>query len=87
MTRIQVLLSDGQNEKLTYLARKLKTTKSKLIREAVDTILREKVSASSDPLLELIGQAGEVGQSDISSNHNEFLAQKEKDRWIERRSS
>ena len=87
MARIQVLLSDGQNEKLTYLARKLKTTKSKLIREAVDTILREKVSASSDPLLELIGQAGEVGRSDISSNHNEFLAQKEKDQWIERRSS
>jgi len=86
MTRIQVLLSDGQNEKLAYLARRLKTTKSKLIREAVDIILREKVSASSDPLLELIGQAGEAGRSDISSLHNEFLTQKEKDRWVERRS-
>ena len=87
MTRIQVLLSDGQNEKLTYLAKKLKTTKSRLIREAVDSILREKVSASSDPLFELIGQAGEVGRSDISSHHDRFLVQEEKDQWIGKKSS
>ena len=77
MTRIQVLLSETQNEKLGYLASKLKTNKSKLIREAVDNLLREKVTLESDPLLELIGQAGEAGRSDISSGHDEFLAGEE----------
>lgn len=55
MARIQVLLPDSQNEKLAYLAKSLKTTKSKLIREAVDYILRLKVPDSSDPILELVG--------------------------------
>ena len=77
MTRIQVLLSETQNEKLGYLANKLKTNKSKLIREAVDRLLMEKVAPESDPLLELIGQAGEAGRSDISKSHDAFLAREE----------
>ena len=81
MTRIQVLLSDGQNEKLAYLAKKLKTTKSQLIREAVEIIFRQKVPESADPLLDLVGQAGKAGRSDISSSHDEFLNQKEKEKW------
>ena len=87
MTRIQVLLLDGQNEKLTYLAKRLKTSKSKLIREAIDLLIREKVPESSDPLLELIGQAGEVGRPDISEHHDQFLSQMEKGQWIKEKSS
>ena len=86
MIRVQVLLSEGQNEKLTHLAKRLKTSKSKLFREAVEIILREKISESSDPLLELIGQAGEVRKSDISTRHDEFLSQKEKKQWAKERS-
>ena len=77
MTRIQVLLSETQNEQLGHLASKLKTNKSKLIREAVDILLREKVTPESDPLIELIGQAGDAGRTDISSSHDQFLAGKE----------
>jgi len=73
MTRIQVLLSDTQNEKLGYLANKLKTNKSRLIREAVDLLLTAKVTKESDPLLNLIGQAGAAGRSDLSRKHDEFL--------------
>ena len=87
MTRIQVLLSDSQNEKLSYLAKRLKTTKSKLIREAVDMILVEKVSESDDPLLELIGQAGDVGAAEISETHDNFLVKKEREKWQKGRSS
>lgn len=36
MERVQIMLAEGQNEKLTFLAKKLKTTKSKLVREAID---------------------------------------------------
>lgn len=86
MTRIQILLSYGQNEKLTSLAKRLNTSKSKLIREAIDILLREKVPESYDPILNLIGQAGKAGRSDISSHHDEFLNRKEKDIWTERRS-
>lgn len=86
MIRVQVLLSDGQNEKLTHLAKRLKVSKSKLFREAVEIIFREKVSESSDPLLELIGQAGEAGRSDISIHHDEFLSQKEKKQWAKEKS-
>jgi hypothetical protein len=86
MIRVQVLLSEGQNEKLTHLAKRLKVSKSKLFREAVDIILREKVSESSDPLHELIGQAGEVGKPDISIHHDEFLSKQEKKQWAKERS-
>jgi hypothetical protein len=86
MIRVQVLLSEGQNEKLAHLAKRLKVSKSKLFREAVDIILREKVSESSDPLHELIGQAGEVGKPDISIHHDEFLSKQEKKQWAKERS-
>ncbi len=87
MIRVQVLLSEEQNEKITHLAKRLKTSKSKLFREAAEIILREKISESSDPLLELVGQAGEAGRSDISTYHDEFLSQKEKNGWQGTKSS
>ncbi len=87
MTRIQILLSEGQNEKLSYLAGKLGTTKSGLVREAVDLFLKAKVSSSADPLLELIGQGGEAGRWDISDRHDDYLRSKETERWAERRST
>lgn len=74
MTRIQVYLTDVQYKKLTSLAKALRVTKADLIRQGVDLILREKVRQSPDPLLELIGQAGQVGRSDISARHDEYLA-------------
>lgn len=84
MTKIQVLLPDGQIEKLNYLAKRMKTTKSRLIREAIDKILIEKTSDAADPLLDLIGQAGEAGRFDISGSHNGVLIQEEQKRWRER---
>jgi predicted transcriptional regulator len=87
MIRVQLLLSEEQNEKITHLAKRLKTSKSKLFREAVEIILREKISESADPLLELVGQAGEAGRSDISTYHDEFLSQKEKNGWQGTKSS
>jgi len=81
MARIQVLLTDSQNEKLAYLAKSLKTTKSKLIREAVEHILKEKIPGSSDPILKLVGQAGKAGRPDLSTTHDNYLAKKEKEGW------
>ena len=81
MHRMQVLLADGQHEKLAFLAEKLDTTKSKLIREAIEILISEKISQFKDPLIELIGQAGEAGRPDISSHHDEFFIQEEIGKW------
>jgi hypothetical protein len=81
VARIQVLLSRAQNEKLSYLAKRIGTTKSGLIRDAVDKLLKERVPEDSDPLLELIGQAGKAGKTDISVKHDSYLAEKEAGGW------
>ncbi len=86
MTRVQVLLGEGQNENLNHLARTLGTTKSKLVRDAVDAFLKEKISKSHDPLFDLIGQAGESEQTDISSNHDEYLTRREMEQWAGKKS-
>jgi hypothetical protein len=87
MTRIQVLLTRAQNEKLAYLAKRIGTTKSGLIREAVDQLLKDRVPQNSDPLLELVGQAGEAGKKDISVKHDSYLAEREIEGWGKDKSS
>lgn len=73
MIRIQVYLMESQDKKLESLARALGTSKAELIREGVDLILRQKIEEAKDPLLELVGQAGKVGRSNLSIRHDEFL--------------
>ena len=74
MVRIQVYLMEHQDKKLESLARALGTTKAELIREGVDLVLRHKIDEAKDPLLELVGQAGKAGRSDISIRHDEYLS-------------
>ena len=74
MIRIQVYLMESQDKKLESLARELGTSKAELIREGVDLILRQKIADTKDPLLELVGQAGKVGKSDLSIRHDEYLS-------------
>lgn len=74
MIRVQVHLTTSQNKKLEALARELGAPKAELIREGVDLVLRQKVDEAKDPLLELVGQAGEVGRSDLSIRHDAYLS-------------
>ena len=87
MTRVQIVLEDSQNEQLRHLAQRLHTTKSRLIREAVSQLLTEKCEEHGDPILNLIGQAGTVGRSDISAKHDEYLSQQELSQCSEKGSS
>jgi hypothetical protein len=73
MTRVQVLLTEEQDRKLEALARSLRRSKARLVREGVDLLLRRKIPSGSDPLLGLIGQAGKVGRPDISAAHDKYL--------------
>lgn len=73
MTRVQVLLTEAQDQRLEALAKALRSSKARLVREGVDLVLRRKIPRGKDPLFELVGQAGTVGRSNISSAHDEYL--------------
>ncbi len=74
MTRVQILLTEEQDRRLEELARRLRTSKAALVREGVDFLLHHRKPQVADPLLELVGQAGRVGRTDISRRHDSYLA-------------
>ena len=74
MRRVQVLLTDEQDRGLEKLARLLRRSKASMVREGADYLLERQRRRRSDPLLDLIGQAGQVGRKDISRRHDEVLA-------------
>jgi len=74
MIRVQILLTEEQDLRLEKLARRLGTSKAKLVREGVEYVLQRKQGETVDPLLELVGQAGKVGRKDISRRHDAYLA-------------
>jgi len=79
MTRVQILLPDDQDRRLEALAAKRRESKGKLIRRALDLLLRTE-SAEGEPLLALIGQAGRSRRADVSDRHDLFLAESERAR-------
>lgn len=80
MTRVQVLLTEEQDRRLEGLARRLRVSKAKLVREGVDFVLQREQHGSGDPVLRLIGQAGRVGRRDLSRRHDAYLAAVERRR-------
>ncbi len=73
MTRVQVLLTPEQDRRLEKLARKRRTSKSSLVREGVQLVLRQGPPEETEPLLRLIGQAGPGGPRDGSIHHDKYL--------------
>ena len=79
MTRVQILLPEDQDRRLEALAAKRRESKGKLIRRALDLLLRAE-SAEEEPLLSLIGQAGRSRRPDASDRHDWILAGAERAR-------
>jgi predicted transcriptional regulator len=79
MTRVQILLSQDQDRRLEALAAKRRESKGKLIRRALDLLLRTE-EADEDPLLALIGQAGRHHRPDVATHHDRVLADAERTR-------
>jgi hypothetical protein len=73
MTRVQILLTEEQDRRLESLARRLRTSKTSLVREGVDAVLLRKTRVTRDALLDLVGQAGRVGRKDVSRRHDAYL--------------
>jgi Arc/MetJ-type ribon-helix-helix transcriptional regulator len=80
MTRVQVLLTEEQDRRLESLARRMRVSKAKLVRDGVDLVLHHVERGGADPLLSLIGQAGRAGRKGISAQHDAFLAAAERRR-------
>lgn len=79
MKRVQVLLTEEQDRRLEALSARRRESKGKLIRRALDLLLRTE-EAEEDPLLNLIGQAGRSGRPDVSDNHDLILTAAERAR-------
>jgi predicted transcriptional regulator len=79
MTRVQILLPDDQDRRLEALAAKRRESKGRLIRRALDLLLRTE-EADADPLLDLIGQAGRGRRPDVSGSHDLVLVAAERAR-------
>lgn len=73
MIRVQVLLTEEQDRQLELLARRLRMSKTGLVREGVDAVLHRRGTQSSDALLDLVGQAGRIGRSDVARHHDAYL--------------
>jgi predicted transcriptional regulator len=73
MTRVQILLTEEQDQRLEALARRLAKSKSTLVREGVEHVLQEREAGGPDTLVGLIGQAGRVGRKDVSRRHDAVL--------------
>jgi hypothetical protein len=72
MIRIQLHLTERQDRLLRELARRAGATRADLIRQGIDRLLGEQ-EGGSDPLLELVGAAGNAGRPDSSDRHDEVV--------------
>ena len=78
MTRLQIILTEKQDRRLKELARKRKTSRSRLVREGIELVLQQKQDRMRDPLLDLIGQAGRISRKDISRRYDAYLVMVER---------
>ncbi len=77
MVRIQLHLTEDQDERLRKLARASHATRAELIRRGIDLVLAQGTK-DTDPLLGLIGAAGPAGRPDISEEHDAVLYVRER---------
>ena len=79
MTRVQILLPEEQDRKLERLARKRRESKGSLVRHALELLFRTE-AVEREPLLDLIGQAGKIGQRRAGRSHDRLLVAAERRR-------
>ena len=73
---LQIYLDTDEDETLRYLARKRGKSMGALIRESVARYLAAEIPVEEDPALGIIG-LGRSGITDLSENHDKYLAEME----------
>ena len=84
---VQVYLDASQRARLERLAAQLDTSKSGVLRQALEALEREVTDPAAHPALQLIGMAEERSDAtpapgnDPAGDHDAVLADSEEDSW------
>jgi hypothetical protein len=83
---VQVYLAAADRERLERLTGQLDTTKSDVLRKALEALERELSDPSQHPALRIIGIAGEAGTGpqpgyDVAREHDRYLTETEIASW------
>jgi hypothetical protein len=78
MHRLQILLSQGQADRLRHTAESEGASQAEIVRRALEVYLRRPIQAGESTVraraMELIG-AFSSGLTDVSENHDRYLAE------------
>lgn len=79
---MQVYLDYKQDAELSFVADRLNISKAEVIRRSLDEYLIEAIPPDEDPLMEMIGLAGEDSglPEDLAEKHDAYLSKWEKER-------
>ena len=80
MRRFQIYLEPAMNGQLERLAAKTGKAKAELVRDGINLLLAEETAKHGDPLLEIVGMAGEAGLPEASERHDDYLYGERKER-------
>lgn len=72
--RTQIYLPSDVSTALDQLARRRRTSRAALLRQAARDFLQREVPADADPILGVIG-LGNAGPGAVSEEHDRFLAE------------
>jgi predicted transcriptional regulator len=72
--RTQIYLPPDLSAALDKLARRRRTSRAELLRQAAGDLLRRELTADEDPILGVIG-LGNAGPGAVSEEHDKFLAE------------
>lgn len=82
---VQVYLDATERDRLDRLAAQLDTSKSAVLRQALEALERELTDPATHPALQLIGLAGAeppvASSLDPARDHDQILADSEVDSW------
>jgi hypothetical protein len=73
MRRFQIYLEPGMDAHLGRLSEKAGRPKAELIRESIGLYLERETEKLEDPILGIVGLAGEAGHPDASARHDDYL--------------
>ena len=79
---VQVYLDHELDSGLSLVADKLNISKAEIIRRSLEEYLPHAIPPEEDPLMEMIGLAGDDSglPSDLAENHDYYLAEWERER-------
>ena len=70
LVRVQVLIEEEENEALSREARRLRVSKSEVVRRSLRPLVKP---PEEDPILQLIGFLPPGGPLDVGRNHDHYL--------------